>query len=233
MPYLEIHEVFTSMVTVRVHVEGYTYFRLFCRPANISTAEEIAAFRAKDFYATFEGLTPGTKYVLNLMYGYDEDDCTNYAYSSSNLPSFTTKTTVAMGIALGSGIGYVTVTYQPPDMGVGTTGFYATGYVDVQSDTTYTVREITLLPGYSHPVYCTGQTRWQMTDANGVFLDNALQMGSVSKTFTFEATRSASTGTGKVWINGQYYQPYIYINGDWQKASAHIYSDGWIETKGG
>ena len=233
MPYLEIYKVFADQVCVRVHVEGYTYFRVFCRPRDTNDATEFKGQRASDFYVWFEDLMPGVTYVLNLMYGYTADDCTNYAYSSNNLPTFTTKISVSMGIAPGAGIATIVLKYTMPNGDGAILSTSSTEVISVLSDTTHYVEDISLLPGYKHPVYCEGQTTWQMTDANGNFLDNELQMGSTYKAFRFYATESENPGTGKVWINGQYYQPYIFSDGSWKKASAHVRVGKWIKTKGG
>ena len=44
-------------------------------------------------------------------------------------------------------------------------------------------------------------------------------------------TKTLAAG-GKVYIGGAAYIPYIYQNGEWQKASPYIYADGWQTTEG-
>lgn len=91
-PWLEISEVYDTIVNVIVHVEDYTYFRVFCRRKDNTgiAQEQPVGYQYSDFGTYFEDLDPETEYVLNIIYGTNENNCTNYAYSSDNLPSFVT-----------------------------------------------------------------------------------------------------------------------------------------------
>lgn len=134
----------------------------------------------------------------------------------------------AVTVELGQGINSVEVYYVSSETNGGnqdiimeTTTFHVNTNYDMQ------IKSIRLRDNYKHPVYCVGDTTWQMTDEDGSFLDPYLQSLSDGKNFQLYATES--TGEGGVYISGQYYEAYIYANGAWLKHDCYICTN---ETNG-
>ena len=40
-----------------------------------------------------------------------------------------------------------------------------------------------------------------------------------------------NSDSGVVYIGGNAYVPYVYVNGSWKKTIPHVYSSGWKKTK--
>lgn len=135
---------------------------------------------------------------------------------------------VSMGIILSDGISEITLRYCLESYYYTDSASFDTEF-SVDANSTNYVTGISFTPGYGHPVWCTGETSWQMTYEDGSFADPSLQVFSADKNFVFSATYTGTSGGGDglVWINGAWYQPYIYNGSQWVKATPYIYNDGW------
>lgn len=245
MFYFNIVEVYQDRVSIYINPSGYTHLKIFIRlDSNTSdkTHEEYVNidnfinYNVNGFYYTSPTgkLLSGTTYAINISYGNAND---NLAIDAANKQTFTTKTatsSVPMGINLGEGISSIQIQYTNEYGNISYSTISQSTTLYVMSNSTQSVTSISLKSGYKHPVTCSGQSTWQMTNADGSFNDRFLQMYTTSKTFTFSATVGSGTGsgTGVAWINGRKYQPYIYLSGvGWKPYKAYIYNGGWKETK--
>ena len=234
MPSFEVGEVLQNEAQIIIYPSGsYTWFRVYVRLTSSSSAVVYDEyFNDSGAFAIYvRGLSAGTSYTVNVAYGTTYSNAGNWMGAQVFTTSEAIDTTI-MEIVCGTGVSAVDVEYINEYGVVDYTTVYGSEYLIVAQNTTQYVTAIYFEDGYEHPVTCSGQTSWQMTDANGSFLDASLWMGNTSKTFLFYATQSIDPGTGSVWIGSKCYKPYIYVNGSWREASAHIYLDGWIETKG-
>ena len=201
----------------------YSWYRVFIRKSSESQASYRDFNTTNSFSTYFDGLSPGTSYTVNVY-------CGTYQGGSSydcGADNFTTLYSVT--VYLGDGIRSVRIRYCYNDNGNYTTStLYDGDVIPVQPYTNGTVQSIDLYDGYSHPVYCEGSTYWQMTDSDGNFLDSSLYVDNGYKEFVFTSSTSSGSGNGKVWIDGNWYQPYIYT-GQWTPATPCIYQNGWTE----
>ncbi len=72
------------------------------------------------------------------------------------------------------------------------------------------------------------QTFWYDAYGNGINLWN-IPYDTVLYAYWIQSGTIAEDGG--VYINGMYYIPYIYYNGGWCQAKAHVYTFGWTMTK--
>lgn len=146
---------------------------------------------------------------------------------------------VMMTVECGTGVASAVITYYKKDGTATSKTFTGTQSVEVLSGSTQTITSISLVSGYNHPVWCEGDTEFQVTYTNGNFADSSLSMGSVSKTFRLYIKTSSGDGgvqicTGKdadgnpVWTTAT---PYIWTGSAWVQATPYIYTEsGWTQT---
>lgn len=225
MPSFSVGLATQDGVNIVVYTGNYSWFRVFVRPSNSNTAIFDRYFNeTQDFSTYVSGLSAGTSYTVNVAYGNSSGSATNWigAQTFSTLDPIEV---VSMGIACGTGISSISIQYHDENGNVSSRTCTGTEYIFVEKNTTQYVTNIECSAGYSHPVNCSGQTTWQMTNKDGTFLDAALSMTTAAKTFTFTATE-AENSSGVVWIGGNYYQSYVYFNGSWRSVVPYIYYNG-------
>lgn len=227
-----------TSVTISVdHVSGYNWYHVVLRENdgyyNTSIVDEFYN-RTSDFSLTFTGLTPGYPYMINVGYGTVNGGSVvawmggePFTTDDEELPPV--YDTAAVTISMHSGIRFVSISYQNENGYEDWATVYGSEVIYIKQGTSATVETIMFNSGYSHPVYCHGDTSWQMTSTSGSYIDNSLYVGYVpqkSFSFNFSSTPPGEGGSGLVWISGNWYKPYIYSNGLWQAATSTIYTNG-------
>lgn len=222
MPSLGIFSLLHSFVMFEIVDPGqYSVFKIYCRKLSDQNAEmKLVYYDPNNPYVAFENLEPNTTYVYNMQYGTTEDNCTNYWYSS-NAPSFTTG--VLMLLNIDSNIERINITCIRPNGYQDTIDCYGdlSPYgLSVKANSNCYINSIDSNGKY--PIIAKGQTEFTIMNDDGSWVDRYLSVGSERKEFTIYVG-GASSGSGLVWINGNWYQPYIYQNNGWHKAVPYIY----------
>lgn len=215
--YFEIKDSYIGNDYIKVRVYGLTIgdsVRVFCRlkedTADVSWDETGTYSGSKDYYLeAIYNLDPGTEYLVNVQI--NNSGVWLGAQEVTTEGEAATTYTITLDKQGGSGgtssvavqIGADVPDISPPSK----TGYVFVGYfTQTQEDATHQIV--------------------QYYDADG----NGLIEWNYEGDITIYAHWRTQGEGGLVWINGNWYQPYIYDGSQWRPAEAYVYYNGWKTT---
>ena len=226
MPSFSISNISQTSAIVTINPAGdYVWYRLFVRKDGETDAFDTPEYYLNPAYGSgvydiaeeIAELEPGAKYWVNVYCNTAaKDDAT---WIQIGAQSFTTATEY--------------ITYIVYDANGGEDAPETESFTSTTNKTTITVSEdVPTREGYVFVGWNTDP------DGTGVDYDPgetkknipALPSSQGGYTVTLYAIWREETTGGLVWINGKWYQPYIYSGGEWHLAEAYVYDGEWKIT---
>lgn len=226
MPSFSISNISKTSATVTINPTGdYVWYRLFVRKDGETDAFDPPQYYLNaangagvyDIAEEIAELEPGTKYWVNVYF--NTIDLDNTAWIQLGAQSFKTATEY--------------ITYIVYDANGGEDAPETETFTSTKNTTTITVSEDEpTREGYIFVGWNTDP------DGTGVDYDPgetkknipALPSSDGGYTVTLYAVWREATSGGLVWIDGKWYQPHIYSDGEWHLAEAYVYDGEWKPT---
>ena len=226
MPSFSISNISQTSAIVTITPAGdYVWYRLFVRKDGETDAFDPPEYYLNPAYGSgvydiaeeIAELEPGAKYWVNVYCNTAaKDDAT---WIQIGAQSFTTATEY--------------ITYIVYDANGGEDAPDTESFISTTNKTTITVSEdVPTREGYVFVGWNTDPDGTGVDYAPGETKKNipALPSSEGGYTVTLYAIWREETTGGLVWINGKWYQPYIYSGGEWHLAEAYVYDGKWKIT---